>query len=250
MDWRVFEAEPGRSIEAALLADPRDRAAWAVFADFVAGHDPRLGERIQLELRRDACKLDARPALTRQIRDFDRRHRHERLDPGLRRLFDRRGKAPPGVDISWRYGMIFALRLDGGMYHDRPSLGRSLRAVLESPVARFMARLSIDRGTRPKRERDELCATLGAAAPRRALKQLRYVDRHDPLPHAELLAWAPRLEQLELVGRLAHPGHFVQDIAEGRCPELRRLTIPAGDLSDEALARIPDHIEVVLRSRG
>jgi hypothetical protein len=148
MDWSLLDVEPGAALEQALLAAPRDREAWQVFADFVSTRSPRLGERIMLELARDGCDEGERDALTRQVREFDRRHRHEWLDPGLQRLFGRRGKAPTGVDLDWRYGLILGLRLAAGLHHDRPPLDRALAAVIASPVSRFMARVSVDTGTR------------------------------------------------------------------------------------------------------
>ncbi|PRQ05038.1 hypothetical protein [Enhygromyxa salina] len=202
MDWSVLEVDPGRTLERALVDDPRDREAWAIYADFISGYAPRFGERILLELHRDASQADERAMWTARVRDHDRRHRREWIDPGLARLFDRRGKAPKGVDLDWRFGFIFGLRLDGGMHHDEPGLDASLAAVLESPLSRFMAQLSVDFGTRPSTERDGVRALIRASSSRLALRELRYNDGHGLSQIDELLAWAPRLERLHVHGRL------------------------------------------------
>ena len=202
MDWSVLEREPGSALERALQDDPRDHEAWVVFADYISSHAPRLGKRIMLELQRNNATPEQRRTWTERIRGFDRRHRHEWLDPGLASVFDRHGKAPASLALDWRFGFVVGARLDGGMHHDRPGLDEALAALLASPLSRFLSRLNVEFGTRPLAEREGVCALIRASSPRPALREINYDDLHGLTQVDELLAWAPRLETLRARGRL------------------------------------------------
>lgn len=235
----MFEREPGRSLERALLEDPDDGEAWAVFADFLEPHLPVLAERIAFELQAQASGDEGQRELWEaRVRAFDLDKRGKWLDAGTRKLFDKHKRTPAGVELDWRYGFMSELRLDGRRLHARSSLEVMLRRVTESPLARFLGAVKIDGRGRAQREREAVAALLRQASPREALRVIDYQDDEGRVSVDELLAWAPKVERVHVRGYGRPPSR--------RSESLRSLNLALREGRGEAPLRLPRLRELAL----
>lgn len=239
MDWSVFEREPGRSLERALLDNPDEREAWAVFADFIEPQLPVLAERILFELQAEASADEAERELWEaRVQAFDLEKRGKWLDAGTRKLFDKHKRTAPGVELDWRYGFMSALRLQGRRLHARSSLEVMLRRVIDSPLARFLSAVTLDCSGRTQREREAVAALIRQARPREALRVIDWRDEDTPVSTDELLRWAPRVERLHVRGYGRPPSR--------RSESLRSLSLALREGKQEAPLRLPRLREMAL----
>ena len=202
MDWSIFEHEPGRSLEQALIEDPEDREAWSVYADYVSGHEPLLAERIMLELQRDASGGEDYLRWQQRLDAFDLEARGKWLGPRLRKLFDNHKQTPPGVDLVWRRGFIDGLRIVGHALASQTTPKLVLERVLQSPISRFMSKLRLDLDERNRHEREAVASFIRAASPRQAMQELSLRDSRGCVRVDEVMAWAPSARGMVVEGQL------------------------------------------------
>lgn len=218
-----FDPELKRTLEAALRDDPQQREAWAVYADMLAAFMPELGQRIVLELAREGSEPDQARALTARIREIDRRYRRRWAGRELAALLNKKGKTPPGLELNWRYGFIDAARLS--FVQLRRVRGGSLaayEALLDSPAARLLARLSVDLDVSDwwrEQRHLQLLEALSQPDERLSLRRLSLDCRPpDPVEVGALLIAHPHLRQLHVAGKLTLTNPAVH-------PHLRRLSL-------------------------
>jgi uncharacterized protein (TIGR02996 family) len=129
-------------LERAILANPDDTRAWSVFADWLQAQGDPWGERLSLELAR----LDAGIARQREIQAsldaLDRRHRQAMFGAELATLMDHED-FDAVVDLDWRHGFVIGIRVHPNDAGDEPRPAQVLRALLDSPVSRFLQHLTL-----------------------------------------------------------------------------------------------------------
>ncbi|MFV8754875.1 TIGR02996 domain-containing protein [Nannocystaceae bacterium ST9] len=130
-------------LEAAILANLDDPRPWAVFADWLQGQGDPWGERIGLELMLASdTRASARANVDERLAALDRRHRVEMLGAELATLIDH-DEFEQVATLHWRNGFVLAAGV--GTHDDSEAITPTqvLRALLASPVACFLQRLTL-----------------------------------------------------------------------------------------------------------
>jgi uncharacterized protein (TIGR02996 family) len=197
-------------LEAAVMQDPDDDAALAVYADFLQLAGDPLGELIAVELGQGES-----PAL------------RERLGGGL------------PVDITqlgWRRGLIERARLGATPLSEQP-VASILGSLLALPAARFLRRLSIGAlNHHGPQSYTPILDLLARAAPP-SLGALHLGDDRDEVP----LSWSDVGDLGPLLAR--HGDHLRELVVRGAgflprglvLPELTRLVLAGAPLPEETI---------------
>ncbi|MFO7562320.1 MAG: hypothetical protein R6X02_06725 [Enhygromyxa sp.] len=236
----------GEVLELAVAAEPDNRDAWAVYADFLQGIDPVLGERIALGLALERAESEPeRERLRAEIDALEREHDRE--------LF---GVTLAGIRKGWRYDFTLALERRFGMITgveledagcDIFKFDAVARALLDLPLARVLLDLELASCVETLEFMRTVALLLDRPRPtvrRLSLGHPTYVPqtysfRHPPIQ--ALLDVFPNLESLALYGpfegvathpklrelRLGRPGRRRPkfQLAGWRMPTLRSLAI-------------------------
>ncbi|HVH97903.1 MAG TPA: hypothetical protein VM869_04310 [Enhygromyxa sp.] len=188
-------------LEAAILADPDDLGAWAVYFDWLQSLGDPWGERGQLAMAREQAHGANARALAGQLEQFDAAHQRELYGEGMAVLISER-MLDDFVRTKSRFGMILAAEVhEPG--HPPPSLAKfstALSVLLGSPAARLLGELAI--------------------------------EAHDLRRSATAIAMAYNLESLRRL-RLGQPGS--SRTAGGPIGDIRTLLVAAPNLVDLCL---------------
>lgn len=202
--WHEVEAErhaPARNpaLEAAIVDDPTDPAAWSVYADWLQGRGDPFGERLGLAL---AGELDER-ALEAWTWSSELRWLCEREDLDVIAALER------------RWGFVIAARIgQPPEVWGSPVPAQLLAALLRCPAGRLVRRLAI------RRQGGQVDTLLGQRDSI-TLEHLRELILGDfSYPDEGELSW-------ERVGELSR--------VFAACPNLRRLHVRGGgvEIADE-----------------
>jgi uncharacterized protein (TIGR02996 family) len=184
------------ALEASIVADPADPAAYAVYADWLQRRGDPRGELIALQLAREAELARGAPGrskLQAAIGEHVERHAAALLG-GLAALVPdlRDVAAPPFV---WRSGFIHRVVLDS---HGGGDLGAIARDVLGHPSGRFVRELALRCDDLDEAHR--VVDALGELAPP-ILSELDLLVRDEPLDLGALWPAVARLSRLTVVAR-------------------------------------------------
>jgi hypothetical protein len=235
----------GEALELAVAVDPDNREPWAVYADFLQGIEPALGERIALGLALERAESGPeRERLEVEIDTLERERERELFGVTLANAMKgwRYGHA---LELERRFGMIVGVKLDdvGG---DIFKFDAVARALLDLPLARVLLDLELAACVETLAFMRTLALLLDRCRPtiRRLTlgnpshAQQTYSFRHPPIQ--ALLDMFPNLERLVLYGpfdgaathpklrelRLSRPGRRSRFQLTGwRMPELRHLAL-------------------------
>lgn len=154
-------------LEAPILADPYNVAAYRAYEAWLTREGALRGELMKLQLA-DEAKPGAKPgkpskAAARLIAD----HAGYFLGPLAEHQKTRDGR--DGDAFTWRFGFIHAARLSHNQYEDEAfqgSLAEVLRALLDHPSGRFVAELAFGFNKDPNDGTlDDLIGVLAKRAP-------------------------------------------------------------------------------------
>ncbi len=249
------------ALEQALIADPNDRAAWAVFADWLQEQGDPRGELVSLQL---GNKDKAAAALIEKRADYflgplkDHQTVH---DEGYNNSSSHlRTKAQEEAwektqkqAFLWRYGFIYRCRLSHDSYSDTNFKGKTvdiLEEVLEHPSGRFIQEFAFQSNGDPNDGKlQDLVDLLGKKAPpttRRIVlgDNVDQISWHHTGSLAKLWKGVPNLRTLEI-----ETGEF--DVGTMVAPALERGIFITGGLSKScgtglAKATMPNikHLEI------
>lgn len=209
------------SLEAAIDADPYDRQAYAVLADYLIEiGDPR-GDLIAVQLKSRTGGME------------------HAAGEALAAMGDA-GRAPPGVTFHWALGYARTAIIE-------PGTAKGVKDAFAHPSGRFIAELRVGHNTAP------LAGSIAAiaAAPRPTLRILKlgkaqtHGDRAGQQREigelSKLWAAVPRLQDLDVIGTGARFGDIV-------APELRAFRFETPSLTvDEAEAIAKAHWPAIQR---
>ncbi|MFV8751780.1 hypothetical protein ACNOYE_14640 [Nannocystaceae bacterium ST9] len=214
-------------LERALLDDPDDREAWAVYADYLQQVGDPWGERLGLGLAREQSTGNRHMQLHDATVEHDRRMAPVLLGARLADLLERPGFAATIV-FERRYGLVLGARIgrtwvvqgNHPEHHvDREHAEQVLDALLDGPAARLLRSLHLAHC-----DRDRALARLLAASTRANLRRLG-------------LGWEVRSNE----GRVVELPEFGElDHLLASLPELRELHVggPAGRLDHDRIERL------------
>jgi len=214
------------ALEASLVADPADPAAYAVYADWLQRQGDPRGELIALQLAREAelaRSPKGRSTLPAAIARHIERHA-DRLLGGLAALVPDVRDLASGP-FAWRFGFIHRVVLETGAGGD---LGAIVEAVLRHPSGRFVRELAIRSDDLDEAHRvvDALCAL---APP--ALAELDLLVRDERLDLGTLWPAVARLRRLTVVARAF-------DLGAVCAPAVERARFITARLSGDGLRSI------------
>lgn len=220
-------------LEAAIIADPGDEAAYQVYADWLSGQGDPRGELIALQMKH-ARGPAARALMDRYEAYFlGELHAHQQTHDG--------NEEPA---FTWKNGFIHAAHLSYNSYADEDYEGRFrdvLTALLTHRSGRFLAELTLTFNGEPNDGLGDLVDAL-VAHPPATLRKLHIGDFEIRGEDTELSwydvgdlsrVWAlvPRLETLILQG-----GSFTLGTLD--LPALRRADFITGGLSKASVHAI------------
>lgn len=209
----LSRAEP---LECAIARDPSQRDHWAVYADFLQGVEPLLGERLALGLALADAKSDGdRDKLQMEIDQLEEGRARELLGATLAGALGQYSCFEDILELDRQFGMIVGARI-----HDQSGdivkYDALVQALLELPLARVLVDLHVYshvdtfvhlRATQhllARRRPTIRRLTLGTADRERMTYELPI------LAIQKLLDQLPALERLELhsslVGAATHAG--------------------------------------------
>lgn len=206
------------ALEAAIAADPYDREAYLVYADWLEGQGDPRAKLIALQ-----CASHPAQNAGKAIRKLLADHQKYLLGP-LARF---------AKSLSWKYGFVHEVALDDAA----GSLPANLAALVEHPSARFLAELGVS-----SKYLAEAMPALAATPPTLRVLSLGH-EGPKLVSLAPLAAVLPRLVSLSLHGAIA-----LDVLARVQLPRLRALTIRRDGPDDlrGALA-LPELKTLVLR---
>lgn len=130
-------------LEQAIYASPDDVGAWQVYADWLQSKGDPWGERISLGIAHAAAKGAEKTKLKKAVDKLDEEHRETFLGKAFAKLmkaedFDQVAK------LEWKYGFVASVRVATPEFEYEGSAPDSiLRALVKSPVARFLQSIKI-----------------------------------------------------------------------------------------------------------
>ncbi|HEX4422037.1 MAG TPA: TIGR02996 domain-containing protein [Kofleriaceae bacterium] len=235
------------ALEAAIVADPNDTEAYAVYADWLQQQGDPRGELITLSLARDAelarepeAGAKRRSTLSLAIARHAERHAAALLGPLAALVPDVRDLA--SGPFTWRSGFIHRLALDNPRGRD---LGAIVGDVLRHPSGRFLRELVIraERIDDAHRVIDVLCERAPAT-----LLELDLEVRGEPLDVSALWPAVPALRRVNLAARAFDLGAVHAPAAERARFATARLSVAA--VRAIALAPWPALARLELRFGG
>jgi uncharacterized protein (TIGR02996 family) len=216
-------------LEAALIADPDDRATYAVYADWLESQGDLRAELMHVQLHAD----ERTPEQWELVRAAIARLESVLLGELVQRMSSRRYRAQDA--IAWRLGFIDAMRLRN--YHVAEPYAPLVADLLAHPSAALLRELEVDAyrdatGEIVDTDADEIAdvvAVLVRVTPR-SLRQLRLRLARDVATLPDLVT-LPNLEHLRLdlvnYDRCMSPD-TVRAVATAPWPRLRRIGIDVG----------------------
>ncbi|HEU4726624.1 MAG TPA: TIGR02996 domain-containing protein, partial [Kofleriaceae bacterium] len=214
------------ALEASVIADPADTAAYEVYGDWLQHQGDPRGELIALQIAREAeLARGARPrsAIQTAIGRHVERHAAALLGPLAAFVTDVRDLA--SGPFAWRFGFIHRVTLEG---RPGPDLAAILEQVLRHPSGRFVRELAIRSNEIDEAHR--VVDVLSALAPA-TLCELDLVVRAEPL---ELGALWPRLARLRRIAVVARGF----DVGAVRLPDAERARFATARLPSAAMRAI------------
>jgi uncharacterized protein (TIGR02996 family) len=234
-------------LEAAILAEPDAREAYAVYGDWLLEHGDPDGELVTVQLALEEAPSNA----VLRLREAELVVAREEQ---LHRLYCY-AVGRTLQDLVWRRGVLYAAAIGGDAYSDDNAF--AYRELAGDPVARFLRELTVRPATimhgEPTPGDGALVDAIAAAGAPRALRRLAF----DPLDFQ--LSWTrltdlspiyphlPRLEELAIcagdltLGRVELPAlrsleivtgglrrHVLDDIAAASWPRLESLVLYLG----------------------
>lgn len=139
-------AKPGArnpGLEQAIYDAPDDVGAWQVYADWLQSEGDPWGERLSLGLAHAAAKGAPKTKLKKAIDKLDEEHRETLLGKAFAKLmaaedFEQVAK------LEWRYGFVVGVRVAAPEFEwQGTGPDTILRALIKSPVARFLQSIRI-----------------------------------------------------------------------------------------------------------
>ncbi len=231
------EGEPREpSLEAALLADPSDKAVALVYADWLQQRDHPRGALIAVQHARAARPDDA--ALVAEEQRLLADHADVLLGP---LADDRRGGE---LSLAWELGFVQRARIDD--FYDDGDSEDLLWDVLRHPSCRYLRDLEIGRHHAGDQDNTLMSDLIVRAGPTPPLRRLVLADfDHSKIdnidisraPLGDLTGLGekyPRLEQVELKGT----GDVV--LGELSLPNARKFALRTSSLTRATLASILD----------
>ena len=228
-------------LEAALIADPGDRQAWAVFADWLQEQGDPRGELISLQL---ANKDKQAQALIEKRADYflGKLAEHQTVhDEGSNNSVshlrtkeqEEAWQKTQTQAFLWRNGFIWRVRLSHDSYSDEAYKGKTvdiLRDVLEHPSGRFVTEFAFHSNGDPNEDDlQDLIDLLGEKAPV-TTRKISFGDNVDQISwhHTgnldKLWKGVPNLKTLEI-----ETGEF--EVGKMNAPALERAIFITGGLS-------------------
>jgi uncharacterized protein (TIGR02996 family) len=231
------------ALEASIVADPSDTAAYAVYADWLQHQGDPRGELIVLQLAREA-ELARKPTGRSTLQIAIGRH----FERCAARLLGPLAALVPDVrdlvsgPFVWRFGFIHRVALDSRPGAD---LGQIIEQVLGHPSGRFVRELAIRSD-----DLDEAHRVVDALADRAppTLLELDLVVRGEPLDLGALWPAVARLRRIAVVARAFDLGAVCVPAAERARFATARLT--SGTLRAIAAAPWPALQRLELRFGG
>jgi uncharacterized protein (TIGR02996 family) len=219
-------AAAGAELEAGIIADPDDRAAYAVYADWLQRQGDPRGELIALQLAREAELArghTGRSALATAIGRHLERHAATLLGGLAALVGDVRDVA--GAPFAWRFGFIHRVVLESRRGGD---LGAIVDEVLRHPSGRLVRELAIRCDDLDEAHR--VVDALRDHAPP-ALTELDLLVRDERLDLGALWPAVARLRRLTVVARAF-------DLGAVRAPAVERARFAGGRLSRDSMRAI------------
>ncbi len=234
-------------LEAAILADPDAREAYAVYADWLLEQGDPDGELVAVQLAREDAPGD--PALEARARELIAARERQ-----LERLYYH-AVAGAFCRPIWRRGVLYAITIRGDAYtNDNANAYRELAA---DPIARFLRELTVRPATlvnaNPTPDDGDLVDAIAEVGAPAALRRLAFAPLDFQLSWTRLTDLSPiyphlpRLEELAIeagdvtLGRIELPAlrslelvtgglrrHALESIAAASWPRLERLVIYLG----------------------
>jgi uncharacterized protein (TIGR02996 family) len=233
------------ALEAAIVANPHDDAAYMVYADWLQSQGDRRGELIALQA---AGKDDAaRELLAAHADEFlGPLQHHQVCHDGYR------GHMPPA--FTWKRGFIAAARLAHNHHADREWIGRLatdvLLPLLRHPSGKFLVELTLNENDDPTESTlDDLFAII-ATHPLPALRKLRIGDDVSQISWYRVGDLAPIWQSMpNLTHFEIEAGQF--ELGTIDLPNLTHAVFQTGGLSSASTRSIADaswpkleHLEV------
>lgn len=226
---------------------------WAVRADRLQSEGDPWGQRIALEMAREAAKGADKRKFTKELDELEAEHGEHFFGAELLAIKEQKG-FDEAARLEWKSGYIVRARVGSPDYeYDGPEIPELLRAIVKSPAAEFLADLTVGLFGHEGDGVEGVASIIAEGGERRELVKLFLGDfsRDDQeiswVNHGELEPlWTitPKLETLRLRGAGMVLGKFVH-------PSLQRLEIETGGLPPEsvrslAVAELPElrHMEV------
>ncbi len=229
-------------LEAAILDNPDDVAAWQVYFDWLADEGDPWGERGQLALARDKAKGAAKTKLTKQIAQFDKQNGEALYGKSLLSVM-KKSDFDEVAQLSDRYGFIWTATVKSPEYEwDGTAPNTVLGALVKSSAARLLTEINI--GLMDWEFPVSLQKGIDAISKAGKLESLRSLFIGDfEYPDEQEISWvavgkagkvlpiAPNLRSLQLRGGDIELGKLEHDTLES-------LTIETGGLPRGAVASV------------
>ncbi|MCP3102750.1 TIGR02996 domain-containing protein [Myxococcus sp. K15C18031901] len=249
-------------LEAAILQDPEDDAAYLVYGDWLQEQGDPRGQLMALHHAVDLAQGAEREALWPRVLAFAEQHERQLMGDAsdwgalVTRLRPFRGMGDDHLLVRWHLGFIASITVSGDSLSGESVLdvNHVLERLLRHPAARFLRTLSVGPldSSLPSNDYRETLRLVAAHAPR-TLRSLAFMD---PMEFSQglslfqlgdasaLYAAFPRLRALSLNGNMV--------LGEMNLPELRELSLESSGLTREvveavAAAHWPHLEKLVLR---
>lgn len=226
---------------------------WAVRADRLQAAGDPWGQRIALEMAREAAKGADKRKLGKELAELDAAHGEHFFGPELLALMQAE-EFEKVARLEWKHGYIVRAKVGSPEYGFKgPKVTACLSAIAKSPAAEFLANLTVGL---VDHEGGGLSGVVPALSSGRPLANLETLFLGDFSQDDQEISWVghgdlsplwpitPKLRTLRLRGAGMKLGKFEH-------PSLQRLEIETGGLPAEsvaslAAAKLPElgHMEV------
>jgi uncharacterized protein (TIGR02996 family) len=130
-------------LEQGIHDAPDDIAAWQVYADWLQSKGDPWGERLSLGLAHATAKGAEKTKLKKAIDKLDELHRETFMGKGLAKLL-KNEDIEQVAKLEWKYGFVVGVRVAAPEFEwEGTKPDAILRALIKSPVARFLQSIRI-----------------------------------------------------------------------------------------------------------
>ncbi len=245
-------------LESAIFENPSDVEAWQVYGDWLQTEGDPRGELVNLEVAKEASAGDVhkQAELTDQLERLIEQHQAEWLGPEVMRAIAY--EDDDLVDIEWRYGFIWRVKVKATYGFQGPSVEQLLKAILKSSASRFVheIRVGLPDSEEPGFQREILALAKNGLRP--SVRRI-YIGDFE-FPDETEISWTevgnveklypvfPNLNWLKvqgggiLLGKLQHPtletlilhtgglpSEATRSISRAQLPQLKTLEIWFGE---------------------